>query len=98
MVAREALHNAAQHGNPGRMQVQLSFEGRKLRMEISDNGCGFKAAARPVDRGHYGLTFMRERIEGLGGSIVIRSSPGQGTRIEATIPRRNGRGGGGEAT
>ena len=98
MVAREALHNAAQHGNPDRMQVQLSFEARKLRMEISDNGCGFKAAARPVDREHYGLTFMRERIEGLGGSIVIRSSPGQGTRIEATIPRRNGRGGGGEAT
>jgi signal transduction histidine kinase len=91
MVAREALHNAVQHGRPDRVQVQLCFEARKLRMQICDDGCGFQAAARPPGE-HYGLIGMRERIEGLGGAMVIWSSPGNGTRIEATVPRKNGRG------
>ena len=67
MVAREALHNAVQHGRPDRVQVQLCFEARKLRMQICDDGCGFQAAARPPGE-HYGLIGMRERIEGLGGA------------------------------
>lgn len=83
LVVREALHNAVRHGRPQCIRVQLEFENRKLHISIADDGCGFEPKS---EDGHYGLLGMRERVKYLGGNFRLNSSPGQGTRIEITVP------------
>ena len=63
--------------------MTLALEDAPLRLVVADDGCGFDPGA--VRRGH-GITSMRERIEGLGGTFSISSSPGVGTRVEAALP------------
>lgn len=54
-----------------------------LRLQIADDGRGFDPAA--VQRG-IGMHSMTERVEALGGALEIRSTPGAGTVISATLP------------
>jgi signal transduction histidine kinase len=54
-----------------------------LRFEVSDDGAGFE----PGRHGNgAGLTNMRDRLEAVGGTLRVESSPGGGTRIEGVIP------------
>jgi signal transduction histidine kinase len=55
-----------------------------VRLAIEDDGRGFDASRLPQDR--HGIVGMRERAEVLGGALEVRSEPGAGTRIEATVP------------
>jgi signal transduction histidine kinase len=52
---------------------------------IRDNGPGFDPASVPQS-GRFGLQIMRERAEGIGGSLEIESRAGAGTRLEVIIP------------
>ncbi len=89
MIAREAVHNAVQHGHPSAVELTADFGGEALILEIADDGRGFIAeAAQANGRRHYGLVGMKERVARLGGRLEIRSAPGQGTRVIATIPRK----------
>jgi two-component system NarL family sensor kinase len=56
-----------------------------VTMRISDDGCGLPpdAASRS---GHYGLRGMRERLEGLGGTLTLHSNGHRGTLVEACLP------------
>ncbi len=72
------------------VSLNITIEHRKIRAEISDDGNGFTLA--PIEpsstngsEGH-GLNNMRGRAAQLGGSLLIHSSPGRGTRLELTIP------------
>ena len=88
LVAREAVRNAAAHANPSRIAIRLSFAPREVRLEVSDNGCGFNpSGVENGGNGHYGIMGMRERVEQLGGSLEIESRPGAGTRVIAAVPR-----------
>ena len=84
MVARESLSNAVRHAAATRVQLQLSFGTRELRMQVDDDGCGFDTST-PAN-GHYGIIGMRERIEHLGGKFVLRSGPGEGTHLAVAVP------------
>jgi signal transduction histidine kinase len=53
-------------------------------VELSDDGVGFDPSARQP--GHLGLRTMAQRIEQLGGTLLVDSRPGRGTRISATVP------------
>jgi signal transduction histidine kinase len=81
-ILREAMSNAARHGQATRVCLELtsdSVQGR--RVLISDDGSGFdvvSALARPTG---YGLTSMRERAKGLPGSLDVRSLEAGGTTI-----------------
>lgn len=87
LVAREAIRNAVTHADPRQIDIRLCFELDEVRLEVTDDGRGFvPAAGGPAENGHYGIVGMRERIEQLGGSFLLRSSPGQGTRIVARVP------------
>ena len=87
LVAREAVRNAVAHGSPKRINIRLNFEPAEVRMEVVDDGCGFKPPAEVTGaNGHYGLVGMRERIEQLGGAFGLISHPGQGTKIIAQLP------------
>lgn len=81
-IAQEGLHNIAKHARTDRAAVCLGLEGGgRVTMEIEDAGVGFDLAKVRVEPGHLGLTSMKERIEALGGSLMIDSHPGKGTRL-----------------
>jgi signal transduction histidine kinase len=83
-VVQEALQNAIKYSKAQRLTVDLSGGSDGLVLTIDDNGAGFdlnSAWAKGV-----GLISMVERLEAIGGTLDIRSSPGAGTRLNATIP------------
>jgi signal transduction histidine kinase len=87
-VAREAMTNAVKHGEATTIEVDLQFGPETVRLRIRDNGCGFDPAT-PVDRGHFGLHGMRERLEAVGGRLDVRCPAGLGTDLEIQAPVRN---------
>jgi signal transduction histidine kinase len=77
----EALTNASKHADAMRVWVSLYVEDDILLLSIRDDGVGGADASRGS-----GLTGLRDRIEGLGGRIQVKSPPGAGTTIEVRIP------------
>ncbi len=87
-LVQEALSNAAKHSEATQVMVTVQASDSMLRVEIEDDGKGFDAGlARDFLReGRVGLASMRERVELASGTLVVRSSPGRGTSIVATLP------------
>lgn len=84
-VVQEALHNARKHAAAQRLDLRLESNGTSVTCEVRDDGAGFV----PGDsHAGFGVQGMRERVELLGGRLRVQSSPGQGTRVFATIPLR----------
>ena len=84
-VVREAVANAARHGDPEVVAVALSG-GESVILEVSDDGRGFDVASATDGGTRFGLTSMRERAEALGGAFSVESKPGEGTRVVVTVP------------
>jgi signal transduction histidine kinase len=85
-IAREALANVARHSGATHASMRLDAPNANLRLEIADDGRGFKPDVDVV-RGHHGLANMRARCEALGGTFDIESGNTTGTRIIVVIPR-----------
>ena len=88
-VTQEALNNVQKHAQITAACVKLTQWGRKVRLEVRDEGRGFDPSAvsgeqGPVER--MGLSSMRERVALLGGELEIRSKPGAGTSLVAEVP------------
>lgn len=87
-VAQEALTNVIRHAKASAVTVCLSHLPGVARMEVHDNGKSFHVpqmlSAKTNQR--LGLLGMRERIEMVGGTLTIESSPGKGTSVRAEIP------------
>ena len=81
-VVQEALTNVARHAAAGRVDVRVGVENGSVRLAVEDDGRGFAGEPTP----HLGLLGIRERVTALGGALAIESAPGQGFRLEATIP------------
>ncbi len=86
-VLQEALRNARRHSGARNVEVTLRTENGEILAEISDDGSGFDMASV---RAGVGLSSMRERIEGVGGTLAIYSRPGEGTRVVVNVPLGNG--------
>ena len=82
-VVQEALANIARHSKAHSATIHLSWQASELTMTISDDGQGFDVAETGYGMG---LTSMQERLAQLNGRLAIRSSPGQGTTLTATLP------------
>jgi signal transduction histidine kinase len=89
-IAQEALTNAARHAGASLVEVVLSFEPDRLSLEVRDDGAGFDAEATSVAPASVGLIGMRERAQIVGGVLVVRSRPGEGTQISVTVPLEEG--------
>jgi signal transduction histidine kinase/DNA-binding NarL/FixJ family response regulator len=83
---REALTNALRHSGADRIRIAAGTSGDKLWAEVEDDGRGFDPTK--TDAG-MGLRGMRERARALGGDLMIRSKPGEGTevRFELTLKK-----------
>jgi PAS domain S-box-containing protein len=82
-IAQEALTNVVKHAHATLATLTLTFHGQRIQMAISDDGVGFDANAvrRPNKRLSLGLMTIQERVEAIGGRLLIDAAPGQGTRI-----------------
>jgi len=91
-ITQEALTNIRRHAHATRVMVELSFGFGVVKLEIVDDGKGFEEPFSLTDfaqHDHFGLLGIQERVWAVGGSLTIRSSPGQGTRLIVTIPVSN---------
>jgi signal transduction histidine kinase len=80
----EALQNAGKHaGSDAEISITLREEEHALLFEVADDGAGFDAAA--AEMGH-GFVNMRDRVGAFGGSLLVDSAPGRGTRVTGRIP------------
>ncbi len=89
-VAQEALANAVKHAGCSTVEVELSFDEQRARLVVSDDGQGFDPDAVPA--GHYGLRNIRERVDRVGGTVVVKSGKGEGTSLEVEVPLGEGGG------
>ncbi|MFW6116488.1 MAG: GAF domain-containing protein [bacterium] len=87
-VVEEALHNVASHARASRACVTLDFQSAALGVTVQDDGKGFDFEQWKESRHekHLGLLGMRERVEGVGGNMTVRSTPGSGTRVMFRVP------------
>jgi signal transduction histidine kinase len=86
----EALQNATKHAGPEvPVTIKLSERRGSLRFEVRDIGCGFDLSS---SAGGNGLLNMRDRIEAIGGRLVIGSVPGLGTSVKGSVPVAGTRG------
>jgi PAS domain S-box-containing protein len=82
-IGQEALTNALKYARPHNFETRLIFNSKELRLELRDDGDGFKVKA-PHDG--FGLAGMGERVEQMGGTLTITSARGKGTKIVVALP------------
>ena len=92
-IAQECLQNVVKHARATEARLTFTVDsgdnGDVARLEIVDDGVGFDTLEHPLgsdEMGGYGLLSMAERAEIVGGRLHIRSRPGSGTAVTATIP------------
>jgi signal transduction histidine kinase len=85
-VGQEVLTNVLRHAHASEFNAQIAFDDAALRMHLSDNGRGFDPTGR---HDGFGLQGMRERVEGMGGQLAIRSAMGAGTEVRIILPLAN---------
>jgi signal transduction histidine kinase len=83
-AAQEALANVAKHARATRVGLTLSYMDDEVALDVRDDGRGFDGSAGSA--GGFGLAAMRQRIEGLSGTLQVESEPGGGTAISACVP------------
>jgi len=84
-IIAEAIANAQKYSSASSIQVRVSAQADKLRIEIGDDGVG-GATERPGS----GLEGIRDRAEATGGTMELRSRAGQGTVVSVAIPTARG--------
>jgi len=82
-VVQESLTNIVRHAKATHVEVELQATGDQIRLEISDNGCGFDLASIPHG---LGLVGMRERVQAMDGLFQMFSEPGKGTTVICQLP------------
>jgi len=87
-VTQEALSNAARHAKASRVDVSLRLLDGTVVLEIHDDGAGFDVGGLIPDRigTRLGLLGMNERVEMVGGTFSVESSPGAGATVRAIVP------------
>jgi signal transduction histidine kinase len=86
-IAREALRNAFSHAQASKIEAEITYSERLLRLRIRDDGKGVDPKLLYAGRdGHWGLPGMRERAQEIGAKLDIWSQVGAGTEVELRIP------------
>ena len=87
-AVRELVANAVRHGGAANIRIAGEVHTGALNLSVRDDGCGFDLGNRPGQtEGHFGLDGIIERIERLGGTFKIESSPGNGTYAVISISK-----------
>jgi len=92
-IAQEALNNVIRHAKASDATLHITYEEKKVELEVGDNGIGFQIPNSPTDfapGGHFGLMGMHERAELIGARLKIESALGGGTRLKVILDRIEG--------
>lgn len=81
-LVQEALNNAVRHARARNAKVRVAGSANGIEIEVSDDGQGFD----PQRARGLGILGMEERVKRLGGSLAVKSAPGQGTVLKAELP------------
>ena len=91
-IIQEALVNVRKHSQARQVLVRLFSHGDAWKLTVEDDGRGFDFAGRlsqaQLDEAHKGPLVIRERVRLIDGQLTIESNPGQGSRLEVTIPQQ----------
>jgi signal transduction histidine kinase len=82
-IGQEALTNTLKHAHAHKFETRLNYKAKGLRLELRDDGNGFKVKDRHQG---VGVAGMRERVEQMGGELKITSRRGRGTKITVVLP------------
>ena len=86
-ITQEALTNVRRHAQAAEVEVKLEKTKQAVEMLVKDNGQGFNLAdLEKSPPGYHGLNIIKERAEGLGGSVDISTAPGEGTELRVSLP------------
>jgi len=91
-VVQESLVNIRKHSEAQSAVVRFGSQNGSWKLVINDDGHGFDFAGRltmsELDGIRRGPAIIKERVRSVGGEMVIESTPGQGSRLEITIPQK----------
>lgn len=88
-ICQQAIYNVIQHAEATQVWVRLYPQNKHLILEVKDNGIGFTMPDQLVDlprRKHLGIVGMSERAQAIGGDLIVRSAPDEGTQVRVTVP------------
>jgi signal transduction histidine kinase len=87
-ITSEALRNAFRHAHARRIEVEIRYDPRQLRLRVRDDGKGIDREVLEAGGrvGHYGFPSMHERAKLVGGKLAVWSELDSGTETELTIP------------
>jgi len=87
-IARELVRNAFRHARAQRVEAEIRYEDRQLRLRIRDDGAGInpKVLQDGGRSGHWGLKGIRERAQAIGAELDVWSQPGAGTEVQLGLP------------
>ncbi len=84
-LVQEALTNIRKYAQAANVWISLQQSGDQVQVMVRDDGVGFDTQTDP--RSAFGLVGMRYRVEAVHGALSVVSAPGQGTRIQASVPK-----------
>jgi signal transduction histidine kinase len=90
-IYQQAINNVVRHSEASDVHIRFRGDDREVVLEVEDNGIGFEIPERWVDlvrQEHFGLVGIAERAESMQGRLEIDSTPGEGTSIRVSVPRR----------
>ncbi len=83
-LVQESLTNITKYAKAQHVWVSLGTTASQVSISVRDNGIGFDPGVKPNSA--FGLTGMRFRVEAEGGTLLVQSTPGQGTSVQARLP------------
>jgi signal transduction histidine kinase len=89
-VAQEALTNVARHSGVREANLRLVFQPQRITLQVNDRGQGFNLQDVNEKKQGWGLDGMRERVDSIGGKLVVKSAPGEGTVVEVIVREKEG--------
>jgi signal transduction histidine kinase len=85
LIVKEALTNILKHAAASVAFLQIKTDGQTLKIIIADDGKGFDTTSPATDGRHNGLSNMQRRAQAVGGTLLLTSEPGKGTRKDFTF-------------
>ena len=90
-IVQEGLTNVRKHAHAKNVEVRIAPRDGCVEALIEDDGAGFDPSLLPKTPGRrFGLRFMRERAEDVGGTLEVHSAPGAGSRVIISVPLQKG--------
>ncbi|MFN8458283.1 MAG: GAF domain-containing sensor histidine kinase [Anaerolineae bacterium] len=80
-ILQEALYNVRKHAQAATVEITFTFQSKRVKVMVQDDGIGFDREKAMQVRKHLGLISMRERAENIGGCFAIETKPGRGSRL-----------------